>query len=91
MKTTTAYLPSTAPRVRLTLPLDPKAQYTLKYENLRLEFGYLTGGKNLINRGIHIIATDICASGRRPNAHFEPAQHWMNDPNGLCRFQGNYM
>jgi sucrose-6-phosphate hydrolase SacC (GH32 family) len=26
----------------------------------------------------------------RPQAHFEPFEHWMNDPNGLCRFQGRY-
>ena len=26
----------------------------------------------------------------RPAAHFEPFARWMNDPNGLCRFQGRY-
>ncbi|MBT1164739.1 glycoside hydrolase family 32 protein [Bifidobacterium felsineum] len=86
----TAYLPSTERRSRLDLAINPNAQYTLKYDNLRLGFGYLTGGKDLINRGIRIITTDTRSSGNRPNAHFEPAQHWMNDPNGLCRFQGRY-
>ena len=26
----------------------------------------------------------------RAAVHFEPPEHWMNDPNGLCRFQGRY-
>lgn len=26
----------------------------------------------------------------RARSHFEPFNHWMNDPNGLCRFQGRY-
>lgn len=26
----------------------------------------------------------------RSGAHFEPFARWMNDPNGLCQFQGRY-
>jgi len=28
--------------------------------------------------------------GQRLNHHFEPANGWMNDPNGLCFFKGKY-
>jgi sucrose-6-phosphate hydrolase SacC (GH32 family) len=37
--------------------------------------------------------TDLGAFYRtlgRPQSHLEPFEHWMNDPNGLCRFQGRY-
>lgn len=30
------------------------------------------------------------ATNPRMTVHFEPPAHWMNDPNGLCRFQGRY-
>ncbi len=26
----------------------------------------------------------------RPRFHYTPSQHWMNDPNGLCFFDGEY-
>ncbi|PJM78517.1 glycoside hydrolase family 32 protein [Bifidobacterium scaligerum] len=77
-------------RAKLTLPITPGEQYELHCEGLELGFAYLTGGENLIDRGIRIITSDTRATAHRPRAHFEPAQHWMNDPNGLCRFQGRY-
>ncbi|KAB7786456.1 glycoside hydrolase family protein [Bifidobacterium cebidarum] len=77
-------------RSRLILAINPEEKYVLESDNLKIDFGYLTGGKDLLDRGIRIITTDTRISGHRPNAHFEPAQHWMNDPNGLCRFQGRY-
>ncbi|WP_276313205.1 glycoside hydrolase family 32 protein [Bifidobacterium sp. CP2] len=92
--TTTAPLEATLTREerrgRITLPIDPAARYTLHVEGLELGFAYLTGGDDLIDRGIRIVTPDTRATAYRPDAHFEPAQHWMNDPNGLCRFQGRY-
>ncbi len=29
-------------------------------------------------------------SSYRPNFHFTPALHWMNDPNGLVYYKGLY-
>ncbi|NMN01297.1 Glycosyl hydrolases family 32 N-terminal domain-containing protein [Bifidobacterium sp. DSM 109958] len=77
-------------RGRLTLPVDPRTSYVLRCEDLDPAFAYLTGGEDLIERGIRVVTPDTRADGHRPTAHFEPAQHWMNDPNGLCRFQGRY-
>lgn len=77
-------------RVLLSLPIDPDGQYTLEWEYAELGFAYLSGGSNLLERGIRIITPDTRATAHRPHAHFEPAQHWMNDPNALCRFRGRY-
>lgn len=85
-----AHLTAADRRMRLTLPIKPGEQYALRCEGLTLGFAYLTGGANLLDRGIRIITPDTRATAHRPSAHFEPAQHWMNDPNGLCRFQGRY-
>lgn len=47
-----------------------------------------------LSRGIRIIDGRDDALGkkdfRQSLAHAEPPNHWMNDPNGLCFFQGFY-
>lgn len=47
-----------------------------------------------LGKGVHLLGecNDSSAEhgGRQSVAHAEPAQHWMNDPNGLCFFQGFY-
>ena len=77
-------------RGRLTLPIDPRGRYAIHCEGLELGIAYLTGGEGLIDRGVRIVTPDTRGGAHRPTAHFEPSQHWMNDPNGLCRFQGRY-
>ena len=85
-----AHLDAAERRTRIILPIDPAEHYTLHIDGLTLGFAYLSGGENLLERGIRIVTSDTRAAAHRPRAHFEPAQHWMNDPNGLCRFQGRY-
>lgn len=86
----TARLGAAERRGRLTLPIDPDERYAIHCDGLDLGIAYLTGGSDLIDRGIRIVTPDTRGDGHRPTAHFEPSQHWMNDPNGLCRFQGRY-
>ena len=36
------------------------------------------------------IASDAYQEKHRPQIHFSPMAHWMNDPNGLVYDKGNY-
>ncbi|MBT1163317.1 Glycosyl hydrolases family 32 N-terminal domain-containing protein [Bifidobacterium sp. DSM 109958] len=87
---TEAHLTAAERRKRIILPLEPGERYTLHLDGLTLGVAYLSGGERLMEHGIRIITPDTRATAHRPHAHFEPPQHWMNDPNGLCRFQGRY-
>jgi fructan beta-fructosidase len=46
--------------------------------------------------GLAILSAAICASGSlynepiRPQFHFSPKANWMNDPNGLVYYEGEY-
>lgn len=88
-------------RQHVWFELAPEREYTLTIEGCTAPFVYLSGGEHLIDRGIRVMdgATGlVVADGRAPESmacrrcavHFEPPEHWMNDPNGLCRFQGRY-
>jgi beta-fructofuranosidase len=56
-------------------------------------------GDEVMSDGIHVVIPQPVAPERdvdgtpivpRRAVHFQPPAHWMNDPNGLCRFQGRY-
>ena len=67
-------------------------------------FGYLSECDDLLDNGVRYVNmnpsdTDWPAQPTleqiynrfgRSGAHFEPFARWMNDPNGLCQFQGRY-
>lgn len=83
-------------RQRITMTVDPEEQYRLELASAKLPYAYLAGGADLMERGI--LPIDCTVGSRavdnheppRALAHYEPPEHWMNDPNGLCRFQGRY-
>lgn len=88
-------------RQRFQIDLDPQERYTLEVVDATVPYLYLTGGEDLLDRGIRVLdaATGDPMAGdgapettdpTRAAVHFEPPEHWMNDPNGLCRFQGRY-
>lgn len=88
-------------RQRITFPIDPAERYTLETVAAELPYLYLKGGDGILDRGIRVLNGQTGAitagDGAEPPAdqaraavHFEPPEHWMNDPNGLCRFQGRY-
>jgi len=37
-----------------------------------------------------VLSTEFYGEKYRPQLHFSPAQNWMNDPNGLLFFEGEY-
>jgi beta-fructofuranosidase len=56
-------------------------------------------GDAVMKEGIQVVIPQPITKGRdndgneitpRRAVHFQPPAHWMNDPNGLCRFQGRY-
>ena len=88
-------------RQRFQIALDPQERYTLEIIDATVPYLYLAGGDDLLDRGIRVLdaATGEAMAGdgapentdpTRAAVHFEPPEHWMNDPNGLCRFQGRY-
>ncbi|MEE8757630.1 MAG: glycoside hydrolase family 32 protein [Bifidobacterium sp.] len=72
--------------------------FCLRAENAKVTYAYLTGGPDLLGRGIRILDTAGLENSEKKSGnadlhtvgHLEPPLHWMNDPNGLCRFQGRY-
>ena len=88
-------------RQHIVIELDGDDTYTLEVVDATVPYLYLSGGEDLIDRGIRVLngQTGAIMAGDGASAptdpvraavHFEPPEHWMNDPNGLCRFQGRY-
>ena len=77
-------------RQHIVLPLNNNGEYRIYCKGCAIALAYLSGGYDLLGKGIRYIVPDIGKSPRHSLAHFRPATHWMNDPNGLCRFQGSY-
>ncbi len=81
--------------VQLALP--EKGTYRIRHKGIGLTQMYLSGGPDLMERGIRFLDPD---SGNelgkwydtpvREQYHFNPFMNWVNDPNGLCWFKGYY-
>lgn len=88
-------------RQRITFDIAPAKRYTLEGSAAMLPYVYLMGGDDILDRGIRVLdgetgavtagdGADATPAPCRAAVHYEPPEHWMNDPNGLCRFQGRY-
>lgn len=84
-------------QVQLALPEE--GAYRIRQKGVAIVQLYLSGGRNLMERGVKFLEPD---SGKdadlgtwydtpyREQYHFSPFMNWVNDPNGLCWFKGYY-
>ena len=97
-------MPVAERRHRFLIPVPTNVCITVSARQLTVRFAYLSECENLLDEGVRFISMNpydnewdaqptlgqIYDRFARPAAHFEPFARWMNDPNGLCRFQGRY-
>lgn len=96
----TADFPEGQWRAHLTIPLpaageqQDTARYALLAHNARIGVAYLSGRDDILDAGVRWVwpvpTTDDPMTSGRASVHFQPVARWMNDPNGLCYFQGRY-
>lgn len=68
-------------------------RYTVEWSNARIAFAYLSECDDILDRGIRVLPIPGAithAGALHAKVHFEPRVGWMNDPNGLSRFQGRW-
>lgn len=87
----------------LKFSLKPDTDYEIVCDFCDVSFCYLSGNEDILETGVCYLertqgggdftAQDPAAWYDRPareTYHFAPWKNWMNDPNGLCWFQGYY-
>lgn len=83
----------------IRLDLEEQGLYRLGWEGVSLSQLYLSGGPGLLERGVRFLdpdtgrELDLAEKYDRPGReqyHFAPVVNWVNDPNGLCWFEGYY-
>lgn len=87
----------------LKFSLQPDTEYEIVCDSCDVSLCYLSGGDNILETGVRFLektqengafaVQDQAAWYDRPTRetyHFAPWKNWMNDPNGLCWFQGYY-
>lgn len=86
----------------LRIPVKKNCEYEIFCEGCEVSICYLSGCADLLEEGVCYLEQD--ESGRfvkreetewydspiREAYHFTPWKNWINDPNGLCWFQGYY-
>lgn len=83
--------------------LEPYTDYEIACDNCEVSLCYLSGNENILETGVcnlertqeggDFTVQDPAAwydSPVRETYHFAPWKNWINDPNGLCWFQGYY-
>lgn len=97
-------LPSYRNREHIALEVPQHTDLEVDIDGGVARFGYLSECEDILDRGIRYVNLnpddaqwdtmpswqDVYGGSGRSGAHFEPPARWMNDPNGLCRFQGRY-
>lgn len=89
-----------------TIPILPHCQYRVVYANVNIQFAYLSlsDADDMLSNGVEYLVPDPAGTriynrtnmhnsyGQpfRNQFHFSTFCNWMNDPNGLCYFKGNY-
>lgn len=87
----------------LKFSLKPDTEYEIICDDCEVSLCYLSGNENILETGVRFlekeqgsgafVLQDLSAWYERPTReayHFAPWKNWMNDPNGLCWFQGYY-
>lgn len=88
---------------RLRFPLKKDTEYEIIPVNARVSLAYLCGNDHILEEGICYLSGEpdfVPVRGEklrehydtayREQYHFVPFINWMNDPNGLCWYQGRY-
>ncbi len=87
----------------LKIPVERDTEYEISCEACQVSLCYLSGCENILETGVCYLEQEK-ESGRfvkgsqekqydapiREAYHFVPWKNWLNDPNGLCWFQGYY-
>ena len=87
----------------LRIPVEQETEYEILCEGCRVSLCYLSGCEHILETGVCYLEQEK-ENGRfikgsqkeqydspvREAYHFSPWKNWLNDPNGLCWFQGYY-
>ena len=88
----------------LKFDLRQGACYEVKLENAEPVYCYLSGNENILEEGVRFLEfqeqgvtaytkenlKSFFDTPYREQYHFQAYKNWLNDPNGLCWFQGYY-
>lgn len=85
----------------LKIPVEQKTTYELKHEFIDIGIAYLSECDDIIEKGVKYLVinqedrSEVSLEKHydtplRDQYHFMPFMNWLNDPNGLCWFQGRY-
>ena len=87
----------------LKIPLREDTEYEISSEDCEVSLCYLSGGAHPLETGVRYLEKDQADGSfyigdqtawydgpTRETYHFSPWKNWINDPNGLCWFQGYY-
>ncbi len=87
------------------IPLEQDEVYQLTADNLEISLAYLSGNDDVMSSGIGFldlvegkdaaVVDSTCMKAHydtpyREQYHFQAFRNWINDPNGLCWFNGRY-
>lgn len=84
----------------IRIPVEKEANYQLDGRFCQFGICYLSGHDNIMEEGVCFLENgrqygkgdlgEIYDTPYREQYHFNPIHNWINDPNGLCWYQGNY-
>lgn len=86
----------------LRIPLERETHYEVRPEGCEISICYLSECDNILEAGVRFLEwrqdgweeiSDLAGWYQTPGReqyHFCPYRNWINDPNGLCWYQGYY-
>ena len=87
----------------MKIPVEQDTEYEVSCRGCQVSLCYLSGCENIIEKGVCYLEQGEGSGGFeraeepkqydspiREAYHFAPWKNWLNDPNGLCWFQGRY-
>lgn len=93
--------PKTSYYTWLKFQVEPDTDYRLQCRDCVVSLCYLSGNEKILDTGVQYleyregefapVAEEVWYdSPMKEQFHFVPWKNWINDPNGLCWFQGRY-